>query len=211
MSEPARRNYEYRIYPTRWQQAELDRQLGLCADLYNAALEQRRRMWRDYGTSIGYRQQSAQLTDARREHPWLRGMNALAQHEVLQRLDRAFDAFYRRLAAGERPGYPQDPRALAQDSSGSQDRAIPPVTLTSASGPLAQDSSGSQERAVMTWATEANGPDLAQDSSGSPLSPQERGMGQRVCERSCVGSAAPDLSHDRGASGCASASGVSAG
>ncbi len=41
-----RRNYAYRIYPTSWQQGELDRQL-LCCDRYNAALEPRTRMWRD--------------------------------------------------------------------------------------------------------------------------------------------------------------------
>lgn len=42
-----RRNYAYRIYPSRWQQGALARQLQLCCDLYNAALEQRTRMWRD--------------------------------------------------------------------------------------------------------------------------------------------------------------------
>jgi hypothetical protein len=42
-----RRSYAYRIYPTSWQQGELDRQLQLCCDLYVAAREQRMRVWRD--------------------------------------------------------------------------------------------------------------------------------------------------------------------
>lgn len=74
------RTWRYRLYPTPSQAAELDRQLGLLCELYNSALEQRRRMWRDHGVSIGYREQSRQLTDARGEHAWLRSMNALAQH-----------------------------------------------------------------------------------------------------------------------------------
>jgi hypothetical protein len=41
------RNYTYRIYPNSCQQGELDRQLQLCCDRYNAAREPRTRMWRD--------------------------------------------------------------------------------------------------------------------------------------------------------------------
>ncbi|HEV7804882.1 MAG TPA: hypothetical protein VGO80_03630 [Solirubrobacteraceae bacterium] len=68
-----RRTYEYRLYPRPGQARALDEQ-------------QRRRVWRDYGVSVGFREQSAQLTEARRELPWLQGMNALAQHEMLRRL-----------------------------------------------------------------------------------------------------------------------------
>ena len=39
--------------------------------------------------------------------PWLIGMAALAQHGVLRRLDRAFQAFYRRVGAGQAPGFPK--------------------------------------------------------------------------------------------------------
>lgn len=39
---PLRRTYKYRLYPTAAQERRLEHQLGLCADLYNAALEQRR-------------------------------------------------------------------------------------------------------------------------------------------------------------------------
>ena len=101
------RTWKYRLYPTPSQAAELERQLGLLCDVYNSALEQRRRMWRDHGASIGFAEQSRQLTEARGELAWVRSMNALAQHGALKRLDRAFDAFFRRCAAGEKPGYPR--------------------------------------------------------------------------------------------------------
>ena len=103
-----RRNYEYRIYPRPAQARALDTQLHLANDLWNAALEQRRRLWRDYGVSITFGEQSAQLTEARRELPWLQGMNALAQHDVLRRLDKAMQAFFRRVKAGEKAaGFPR--------------------------------------------------------------------------------------------------------
>ena len=103
-----RRNYEYRLYPRPGQARALDEQLRLANDLWNAALEQRRRLWRDYGVSIGFREQSAQLTEARRELPWLQGMNALAQHEILRRLDKAMQAFFRRVKASESAaGFPR--------------------------------------------------------------------------------------------------------
>lgn len=81
----------YRLYPTRAQERELERQLGVLREVWNAALEQRRWAWRACGASVGFREQSAQLTEARRELPQLASMNALAQHQVLRRL-------YRRIA-----------------------------------------------------------------------------------------------------------------
>jgi len=123
------RTWKYRLYPTPSQAAELERQLGLLCDVYNSALEQRRRMWRDHGASIGFAEQSRQLTEARGELAWVRSMNALAQHGALKRLDRAFDAFFRRCAAGEKPGY----RASARDAITT--RSPGPSTATVAGSP----------------------------------------------------------------------------
>ena len=101
------RTWKYRLYPTTSQERELERQFDVACDLYNAALEQRIRAWRTHRVSITFREQSKQLTEARHELPWLIGMSALAQHGVLRRLDRAFQAFYRRVRAGQTPGFPR--------------------------------------------------------------------------------------------------------
>jgi putative transposase len=101
------RTWKYRLYPTTSQVRELERQLGIACDIYNAALEQRIWAWRTHRVSITFREQSKQLTQARHELPWLIGMSALAQHGVLRRLDRAFQAFYRRVRAGQAPGFPR--------------------------------------------------------------------------------------------------------
>jgi hypothetical protein len=56
-----RRAFKYRLYPTKAQKIALNDLLTGARRLYNAALQQRRWMWRDHGISIGYLDQAAQL------------------------------------------------------------------------------------------------------------------------------------------------------
>lgn len=98
------RVYRYRLYPTRRQVEALDGQLAFACDLYNAALEQRRTAFRDFGVSVRLREQQHELTALRSSGP---EMNYCAQEMVLQRLNLAFEAFYRRLRHGENPGFPR--------------------------------------------------------------------------------------------------------
>ena len=102
-----RRTFRYRLYPTGRQAQALDKQLGEACDLYNAALEQRRRIWREHGVSVGYGDQSAELRDLRACGLLEADANFWSQQAVLRRLDRAFQAFYRRCKAGGAPGYPR--------------------------------------------------------------------------------------------------------
>lgn len=100
------RTYRYRLYPTRAQSDALTAQLGFACDLYNAGLEQRREWWRR-GRSVNYNDQCKQLTELRQAGLGLEGMTAQVQQGALRRLDRAFEAFFRRVKAGEKPGYPR--------------------------------------------------------------------------------------------------------
>ena len=102
-----RRTFRYRLYPTGRQAAALTSQLGEACDLYNAALEHRRRLWREHGVSVGLREQSAELKGMRADGLLDSTVNFWSQQAVLKRLDRAFAAFYRRCKAGEKPGYPR--------------------------------------------------------------------------------------------------------
>jgi putative transposase len=51
--------------------------------------------------------QSAQLPAIKEVRPEYHEINAQVLQDVLHRLDRAFAAFFRRLQAGARPGYPR--------------------------------------------------------------------------------------------------------
>ncbi|HVS28610.1 MAG TPA: transposase [Solirubrobacteraceae bacterium] len=102
-----RRSYRYRIYPTGRQTEALEAQIVEACDLYNAALDQRRRAWREHGLYVGYHDQSAQLRELRAAGLIDSSANFWSQQAVLRRLDRAFQAFFRRVKAGEKPGYPR--------------------------------------------------------------------------------------------------------
>jgi putative transposase len=51
--------------------------------------------------------QSAHLPASKAVRPDYRDLNAQVVQDVLHRLDNAFAAFFRRLQAGEQPGYPR--------------------------------------------------------------------------------------------------------
>src|ERR1700754_4164751 len=97
--------YKYRIYPSRAQVTTLERTLGLCAELYNAALQERRDAWRICRKSIDYKDQQNQLPEIKSIRPELGMVHSQVLQDVLRRLDKAFDAFFRRVKAGEKPGF----------------------------------------------------------------------------------------------------------
>ncbi|MGW1196215.1 RNA-guided endonuclease InsQ/TnpB family protein [Streptomyces sp. NPDC002536] len=68
------------------------------------------RLWNRHPskTSIKYGQQSAQLKEIRAFDPERQGRWSFSsQQATLRRLDKAFAAFFRRIKAGEKPGYPR--------------------------------------------------------------------------------------------------------
>lgn len=81
--------------------------LRRCRELYNAGLEERREAWRKRGVSVTMAGQSAQLPDIKEVRPEYRDVHSQVLQDVLTRLDRAFQAFFRRFKAGEKPGYPR--------------------------------------------------------------------------------------------------------
>lgn len=102
-----RRAYKFRLYPTRLQREALERQIETHRRLYNAALEQRRIAWREQRVSLNYYAQANELKDARRADAELRLTNYSSLQTTLRRLDRTFQAFFRRVRAGEQPGFPR--------------------------------------------------------------------------------------------------------
>ena len=101
------RSYKYRLYPTDAQVAVLDKMLEGHREIYNAALQERRDAWQRCKVSVNYYTQANQLKDIRKECPRIAFLNYSATQQTLRRLDQAFKAFYRRVEAGETPGYPR--------------------------------------------------------------------------------------------------------
>jgi putative transposase len=100
------RTYKFRLYPTRSQVEVLESHLAEACRLYNAALQERRDAWAISRHRISYFSQTSQLKDIRAAGD-INIVNFQVAREVLQRVQRAFAGFFRRVRAGEKPGYPR--------------------------------------------------------------------------------------------------------
>ncbi len=102
-----RKTFKYRLKPTPAQERALAVVLWRCRELYNAALDERKTAWEKRGVSVTFARQSAQLPGVKEVRPEYRDIPAQVLQDVLHRLDKAFQAFFQRVAAGEAPGYPR--------------------------------------------------------------------------------------------------------
>ena len=105
--QTVRKTYKYKLKPTPEQERELGRVLGLCRWLYNTALEQRITAWQRARVSVSRYQQEAEL---RTFAPRCQSTPPSTRHvlqDVLARLDKTYQAFFRRVQAGEKAGFPR--------------------------------------------------------------------------------------------------------
>jgi putative transposase len=102
-----RKTYTYKLVPTAEQEQTMAFVLRRCRELYNAGLQERRDAWQRCGASITAASQSAQLPEIKDVRPEYHDVHSQVLQDVLARLDRAFGAFFRRVKAGEAPGYPR--------------------------------------------------------------------------------------------------------
>jgi putative transposase len=107
MSETVRKTFKYKLMPTPEQEQAMDNVLWRCRELYNAGLEERKMSWQKCHVSVTFTRQSKQLPDIKDVRPEYNDINAQVLQDVLHRLDKAFAAFFRRVQAGEQPGYPR--------------------------------------------------------------------------------------------------------
>ncbi|MFE7272071.1 RNA-guided endonuclease InsQ/TnpB family protein [Streptomyces sp. NPDC057623] len=103
------RAYKFLLRPTAGQEAALKSMLADHCSLYNGALQERRDAYRHSSkTSIKYGDQSAQLKAIRAFDPERQGRWSFSsQQATLRRLDKAFQAFFKRVKDGLTPGYPR--------------------------------------------------------------------------------------------------------
>lgn len=100
------RTYEFKLRMNRKFEEACLRALDDARAVYNAALEQRISLYTYAGRSIGYYEQSRQLTEAR-ELPEVKACLRSIQQDALERLALAFQAFFKRVKKGQSPGFPR--------------------------------------------------------------------------------------------------------
>lgn len=101
------RKVTYRLYPNIKQTERLLEMLALHQRVYNAALEDRVRLYREENKSFSFADQCKILTQWRHTYKELADLNAQSLQVTLKRLDLAFQAFFRRVKNGEKPGFPR--------------------------------------------------------------------------------------------------------
>ena len=99
--------FKYRLRPTKHQANVLNEQLEICRSVYNATLSVRKEAYEQRGESLSY-------YDTKKLLPlWKLNFTAMTQvhsqvlQDVTMRVDLAYQAFFRRVQAGEAPGYPR--------------------------------------------------------------------------------------------------------
>jgi transposase len=126
-----RKAFKYRLYPSKKQEQTLFWTLARCRELYNAALSE----WKDAYTlqertqlqvnaesgqviavtmvankkvrPASYYEQKRTLPEIKDLREEYQQIHSQVLQDVLLRLKRAFDGFFRRLENGEDPGYPR--------------------------------------------------------------------------------------------------------
>ncbi len=102
-----RRTYKYRIYLTNGQKRLLNQTLEECRWVYNQVLEARRDAYAE-GTPLGLYDTITLLPDWKAERPSLKLVHSQVLQNICQRVHLTFEAFFRRVKAGEADvGYPR--------------------------------------------------------------------------------------------------------
>ena len=103
-----RKTYKYRIYANREVLGKAERWLFLCRRLYNTALEQRITIYRQNKGPISCYSQMRQLPELKASFPEYREVGSQVLQEVLERLDKAYQGFFRRVKNGNgKAGFPR--------------------------------------------------------------------------------------------------------
>jgi putative transposase len=99
--------YKFRIYPKHSQESLLVNQLEEMRWLYNHLVAERKNSYEQTGKAPGLYDQIKQLPGLKAERPGLLKCNAQSLQNVAVRVDLAFQAFFRRVKATAKPGYPR--------------------------------------------------------------------------------------------------------
>jgi putative transposase len=81
--------------------------LELCRWVYNEALAIRKNAWEQEGKSLSLYDTNKLLTVWKQEHLELKGVFSQVLQNVQARVDLVLKAFFRRVKAGEKPGFPR--------------------------------------------------------------------------------------------------------
>lgn len=102
-----KKTFRYRVYPTPAQERTLRLTLRECRGLYNHLLAERQDLYRQTGEGVSLYSQINRFPELKESNPGLRQVHSQVLQNVAVRVDLAFKAFFRRVRADKKPGYPR--------------------------------------------------------------------------------------------------------
>jgi putative transposase len=101
------KTYKFRLYPSQAQAKRLFQVLTVCRHWYNMCLEERKLAWEIEKRVVTKSEQEAKGKLYRNSFPQAKAVFSQTLQSVADDLDKAFQAFFRRVKAGEKAGYPR--------------------------------------------------------------------------------------------------------
>ena len=102
-----RKSFKYRLFINKTQEVKLDSLFNSARFLYNCALEHRITCYKQWHKSINYYDQANALKEIRNIDGGIAQLNFCCSQDILRQLDKAFQAFFRRIKQGDTPGFPR--------------------------------------------------------------------------------------------------------
>jgi len=102
-----RKAFQYRMYPSKAQARKLAATRETCRRWYNDLLAERKTAYEERKETIGKYEQLRRVKDHKASNPWAAEVHSHVLQVVVTDLDNAFQAFFRRVKAGQTAGYPR--------------------------------------------------------------------------------------------------------
>lgn len=101
------KTFQYRLYPSKAQEKRMDATLVACRNFYNSCLEERKTAWETEARTIHKFEQKRRVKILKAESETAKSIHSHILQGVVLDLYKAFHAFFKRVKAGEKPGYPR--------------------------------------------------------------------------------------------------------
>ena len=88
------KGYKFRIYPTPEQQELIKKTFGCTRFVYNHYLGKRQAIYQEAQATFGYKKCSEDLTQLKKEFPWLKEPDSVALQASLEHLQSAYDNYF---------------------------------------------------------------------------------------------------------------------
>lgn len=102
-----RKTFKYRIYPMKEQEKKILFTLERCRILYNRLLDERKFAYEQERITLTRYDQQNSLPERKLHVPMLKEVHSHVLQDVTARLDKAYKSFFRRVKAGDKPGFPR--------------------------------------------------------------------------------------------------------